>query len=168
MTKILYVVHPDSILEQSVDIRHVKPFLDKLSNAIKSFSGIVIVTKIPSYSYNKTAEGFAYAEKFMASIKGNPKVIVVDEKRAKGALGTEAMSKYIDDLFLKGELDKITLAGCFTCTYSTMCLDETYSALVREYGSDKVEIDQSLTMKAGPVTLPRDAALRVCLSYLKK
>lgn len=163
--KVLYIVHPDSILEQSRHIDHVKPFLDKLRDAVSSFPGAVLVTKLESEFLNNLLknpeqdapeefkQGDAYVKSFMDWIYTKARVIVETRTMDK-PLGAGPMGQVLDDMFLNDQIEKIILGGCFVCDRFDMCVNGTYNALVREYGPEKVEIDPNLTMKSGLVVLP--------------
>lgn len=151
---VLYVVHPTSILEQHPDIRHVKPFLDKVRSRILSFDGIVIVSllgrKFNRILWDKPTQiqGIEYVDKFIENLPSE--VIVVDDP-SDSPLGSKAMEKILDDLFLSDRLGKIIVGGCFDCLWMNMCVNDTINVLSEQYGSDKVTMDSSITLKAGPV-----------------
>ncbi len=170
--KVLYIVHPDSILEQHTHIDHVKPYLDKIDKAISGFNGPVIISKLgtpyPDRDDKKLKQGIDYVKTFMGEKKQNPKVSVISEKRVRDLLGKNAMAEFLDDFFLNEELDEIILGGAFTCDNSAMCVDDTYKALVKEYGKEIVKKDPKLILKAGPVdTSTFKAATRVAFNFLK-
>jgi RecA/RadA recombinase len=152
---VLYVVHPDSVLEQTYKIDYVKSFIDKIQAAIDSFKGIVLVTQLDSSAAHQTKEeAYTYVKRFMDEIKSNSKVTVIEENRRKmdTPLGTGAMSKVIDDMFLKGTIGKIILVGAFTCDKGyKMCVDDTYASLVHEYGPEHIVKDPNLILKSGPI-----------------
>ena len=171
--EVLYLVHPNSILEQSAHIQHVKPFIDKLLKKISGFRGQIIVSNlsrdIPRARYNRPElkEGIKYVDKFMDELKGKNNVTVVTESSdMANPLGRKA-GKILDDLFLENRLGKITLGGCFTGhKNTTMCVEETKKTLAKEYGEDKVEMDKSLTMKAGPVHISEGKTAMIGLHYI--
>ena len=85
--------------------------------------------------------------------KGTIKITILKESGKDWRdLGRSTMSNILDDQFLEERLVKITLGGCWTCAGeggASMCVDDTYSALVKEYGKEHVEIDPNITLKAG-------------------
>ena len=170
--KILYIVHPDSIIEQEVNIRYVKPFLDRLMNAINTFDGEVIVSRLSRGGwmyeslkedldeaigtpkekfYRERFEGGEYIKKFMKEIKGKAKIIL-DDSPLREELGRSAMNDSLDESYLNGNISEIILGGCFHSKYDNMCVDDTFRNLKREYGNI-IKIDFGITLDAGPVNL---------------
>lgn len=154
-TNILYIVHPDAVLEQTSKMDYIKSFIDKLDKAINGFSGQVIITKLDKSAAKaspENKEAFDYVKTFMDRAKSKSNVNVIEEKRSReNPLGKGAMDSLIDSLYLEDKLGKIILGGTFTCDYIDMCVDETKAALFREYGPEHVSVDSSITLKAGIV-----------------
>lgn len=150
---VLYLVHPNAILEQSPHIGHVKPFIDKLRRVVGSFRGKVIVTVLDrefsegAYTRREFKDGIGYVGEFMGWLKGKVDLIVEDSGDSSG-LGRKA-GRLLDDMYLEGRLGKVILGGCFLG--AGMCIERTRGNLIREYGEDRVEVRGDISMKAGQV-----------------
>lgn len=156
---VLFIVHPNSILEQHQSIKHVEPFLNKIKNAIDSFDGLIIVTDLGRAKYEISTsnqdmiKGVDFVKSFMEELKENPKVKYITDGSTSEDLGMGAMKEHLDDLFIKDKIGDIIVGGCFDCKHAKMCVRDTYNNLVDQYGSDKVSIDASITAQAGRVIL---------------
>jgi hypothetical protein len=163
---VLYVVHPETILEQLPHIKHVRPFLEKLRSKVSSWPGPVIVSRVNKlYAYKDSTdpdwrrEAFEYVDSFLDSMKGDNVTVVTEDRSDPKGIGREA-GKVLDDLYLQGRLGKVYVTGCFrgTTNVPVMCVERTVQVLEREYGPEHVEVDNSLTMKAGPIDITKLAS----------
>ena len=181
---ILYLVHPNSILEQTQDIKYIKPWIDEWRSAVNSFNGIVIASSLvrgkvrPKGHYleysrpgpndleniigddaisNRKREGIKLVNEFMEELSNASNVFVFEENDSSGnsTLGGPAMKEKIDDLFLEDRLGKIIVGGCFICSYATMCVAHTLDNLNKNY-PDKVEVNRLLTIQAGVVIVDEE------------
>jgi len=158
---VLLVVHPDSVLEKTADIRYVKPFLDGLRARIQGFKGPVLATRLNnSYFREQDAteprwkKGYEYVQEFMRFLESKAQVLTEerDDRARSNSLGWEA-TKVLDDLFLGGNLGKVVVVGCFKGASGgcNMCVDHTVKTLQREYGESRVVVDDLHCSTAGPV-----------------
>jgi hypothetical protein len=168
---LLYIVHPNSIAEQSSNPEYVKTYLDNVSSAIKSHNGPVIVTYLKRSVHDFWEKEAPYASQWLKSLKGLSNVKLFEELGDMEAyqLGSTPMKEMIDDLYLNDELGSITVGGCFTGhSKITMCVDSTFKALKHEYSDIPIKIRPDITRKAGPVYGGRPIeASRVVLAYLE-
>jgi hypothetical protein len=158
---ILYIVHPTSILEQTKDIRHVKPFLDKLESKINNFDGLVLISILKrNLAYANEPVHFKlgeeYCNKFIDKVKSKSNIFIMEDGNTRPLLGQPLMEKYIDNLYLEDQLGIITIGGCFASAKPwVMCVEDTINNMAVQYGPGHTKVDNSIVMVPGPIVFDK-------------